>query len=58
MLALATFNRFVVMPKLQANTSAEIVPMTGLRASVTCELMLGFVVVGVAAVLGITPPPQ
>ena len=57
MLALAYFNRFVAMPRLRtaAKGGAQIAKM---RASIGLELMLGIVVLGIAAILGITPPPQ
>jgi copper resistance protein D len=57
MLALAYFNRFVAMPRLGAS-SKGMAQMAKLRLSVGCELALGILIVGVAAVLGITPPPQ
>lgn len=57
MLALAYFNRFIAMPRLRtaAKGGTQIAKM---RASIGLELMLGIVVLGIAAVLGITPPPQ
>lgn len=58
MLALAYFNRFVAMPRLRAALSADIAQITRLRTSVALELALGILVLGLAAVLGITPPPQ
>ncbi len=69
MLALAFFNRFVAMPRLRAASdqnmprlradSDESTPLVAwLRASVALELVLGVLVLGVAAVLGVTPPPQ
>ncbi len=58
MLALAYFNRFVAMPRLGAAGSKQMAQLAKLRLSVGLELALGVVVVGVAAVLGITPPPQ
>jgi putative copper resistance protein D len=54
MLALAYFNRFIAMPRLTMVPAQSIVR---LRWSVTAELLLGVVVLGLAAVLGITAPP-
>jgi putative copper resistance protein D len=54
MLALAGFNRFVAMPRLRRRGASS----AGQRASVAIELGFGVLVLGVAAVLGITPPPQ
>jgi putative copper resistance protein D len=58
MLALAYFNRFVAMPRLSAAPSKGMAQMAKLRLSVGFELAIGVLIVGVAAVLGITPPPQ
>jgi copper resistance protein D len=58
MLALAYFNRFVAMPRLSKTAAAGMAQIIRLRISVAFELVLGFLVLGVAAVLGITPPPQ
>jgi copper resistance protein D len=58
MLALASFNRFVAMPRLRAAPLAGMAQIARLRASVALELTLGVLVLGVAAVLGVTPPPQ
>jgi putative copper resistance protein D len=55
MLALAYFNRYVAMPRLEAEGSRE---LAYLRVSVGAELALGILVLGAAAVLGILPPPQ
>jgi putative copper resistance protein D len=55
MLGLACFNRFVVMPGLRASTGDS--QAARLRISVTLELALGVLVLGVASILGITPPP-
>lgn len=57
MLALAAFNRFIALPRLRAATGgAE--QVSRLRLSVLFELVLGAVVIGAAALLGVTPPPQ
>jgi len=58
MLALAYFNRFIAMPRLRAASLKGDSQITRLRASVAIELVLGIAVLGVAAILGITPPPQ
>ena len=58
MLVLAFFNRFIVLPRLRALPETGVAQIVRLRASVACELALGLVVLAVAAVLGVTPPPQ
>ena len=58
MLALASVNRFVAMPRLRIAAAQNMTQMTWLRGSVASELILGLLVLGIAAVLGITPPPQ
>ena len=58
MLAFAYFNRFVAMPRLAAAPSKGMAQMARLRLSVGFELALGVAIVGLAAILGITPPPQ
>jgi putative copper resistance protein D len=58
MLALAYFNRFVALPRLRAAPAKGTALIAKLRTSVGIELALGVLIVGVAAVLGITPPPQ
>ena len=58
MLALASVNRFIAMPRLRMATAQGITQMAWLRGSVAIELLLGLLVLGIAAVLGITPPPQ
>ncbi len=57
MLALAYFNRFIAMPRIRLSTKGE-EQIGGLRASIAVELALGIIVLGVAAILGITAPPQ
>ncbi len=57
MLALAAFNRFVMMPRLHLSSE----PRTSLGllfVSIALEGLLGIFVLGFAAVLGITPPPR
>jgi len=58
MLALAFFNRFVLMPELRTASFDGLAQANTLRMSVAVELFLGVFVLAVAAVLGITPPPQ
>jgi putative copper resistance protein D len=58
MLALAYFNRFIAMPRLRIAATTGPRQIARLRASVGVELGLGVLVLGVAAVLGMTPPPQ
>jgi copper resistance protein D len=56
MLVLAYFNRFVAMPRLR--TQSGIGQIGRLGKSIGLELTLGVLVIGAAAVLGITRPPQ
>jgi copper resistance protein D len=58
MLALAYFNRFVAMPRLRAAPSKGMAQLAKLRTSIGVELSLGVLVIGIAAVLGLTPPPH
>jgi copper resistance protein D len=58
MLALAFLNRFILMPRLRAASLTDMAQIVRLRISVAFELGLGILVLGAAAVLGITPPPQ
>lgn len=58
MLVLAYFNRFIAMPRLRAASTNGAAQAASLRGSVTFELFLGMLVLGAAAVLGITPPPN
>jgi copper resistance protein D len=58
MLILAYFNRFIAMPRLRAASLQGMTQIIKLRTSVAIELALGVLVLGVVAVLGITPPPQ
>ncbi len=54
MLGLASLNRFVLMPSL---CDAADVPLRRLQFSVAFDMLLALLVLGAAAVLGITPPP-
>lgn len=58
MLVLAYFNRFVAMPRLRAAGPKGMMQLKGLGISVSFELAFGLLVIGAAAVLGITPPPH
>jgi putative copper resistance protein D len=58
MLVLASFNRFIALPRLRAAPLKGMIQINKLRISVAAELLLGVVVLFVAAVLGMTPPPQ
>ncbi|HEY0146453.1 MAG TPA: CopD family protein [Methylovirgula sp.] len=56
MLGLAFHNRFIAMPRLGAATPEPLRRCLGLSISV--ELLLGVLVIGAAALLGVTPPPD
>jgi putative copper resistance protein D len=58
MLALALFNRFVALPRLRGLPAGRPAAAAALYGSVVVELALGAAVVGAAALLGLTPPPQ
>lgn len=58
MLGLASYNRFAAMPKLCAEALEGSAQFKKLEASIAFETGLGVLVLGAAAVLGITPPPQ
>lgn len=58
MLVLASFNRFVALPRLRAASLKGMTQINRLRISVGAELLLGVLVLFIAAVLGMTPPPQ
>jgi putative copper resistance protein D len=55
MLAVAALNRFVAMPRLAAGSASAGSRM--LTTSITLDVALALLVLGCAAVLGITPPP-
>ena len=56
MLALAGYNRFVLMPGLERAPDPSIARDGRLYRSIGVECVLGLLVLGCAAVLGITPP--
>ncbi len=58
MLALACYNRFVAMPRLRRAPASSAMQMTALVGNVGAELVLAIFVLGAAAALGVTPPPQ
>jgi putative copper resistance protein D len=58
MLAVAYFNRFIAMPRLRATFSKGMRPITWLRYSVAFDVVLGALVLGASAILGITMPPM
>ncbi len=58
MLALAYFNRFIAMPRLRAASLKGMTHITKLRYSVAFDVVLGVLVLGLSAILGITMPPQ
>lgn len=58
MLAVAYFNRFIAMPRLRASSLKDIRSITWLRYSVGFDIVLGALVLGASAVLGITMPPM
>jgi putative copper resistance protein D len=58
MLAIAYFNRFIAMPRLRAASSKGMRQITWLRYSVAFDVLLGALVLGASAVLGITMPPM
>ena len=58
MLAVAYFNRFIAMPRLRAASSKGMRPITWLRYSVAFDVVLGALVLGASAILGITMPPS
>jgi len=55
---LAYFNRFIALPRLRVASLKGMGQINRLRYSVAFEIVLGLAVLGVAAILGITPPPQ
>ncbi len=57
-LAVAYFNRFIATPRLRAASSKGMRPITWLRYSVAFDVVLGALVLGASAILGITMPPM
>jgi putative copper resistance protein D len=58
MLALAYLNRFVLTPRLRAAPLKGMTQITWLRYSLAIDVVLGALVLGASAILGITMPPQ
>lgn len=58
MLTVAYFNRFIAVPRLRTNSSKRMTQIIWLRNSVAFDIVLGSLVLGASAVLGITMPPQ
>jgi copper resistance protein D len=58
MLALAYFNRFIAASRLRAALSKGTKQIAWLRYSVAFDIVLGALVLGLSAILGITMPPQ
>jgi putative copper resistance protein D len=58
MLAVAYFNRFIATPRLRAAPLKNMTQITWLRYSVAFDVVLGALVPGASAFLGITMPPQ
>jgi copper resistance protein D len=58
MLAVAYFNRYIATPRLRAASPKGVRQITWFRYSVAFDVVLGALVLGVSAILGITMPPQ
>ena len=58
MLALAYLNRFVLVPRLRAAGPKDMKQIGRLRNSLAFDIVLGALVLGASAILGITMPPQ
>jgi len=58
MLALTYFSRFVALPRLRRAAGEPAAQTKALTRKVATELALSVLVLGAAAVFGITPPPQ
>jgi putative copper resistance protein D len=56
MLVFAAYNRLIAVPRLGRPAAARTSPK--LVASIAIELVLGAAVIGAAALLGVTPPPE
>ena len=54
MLTLAYYNRFIALPRLE---TVQQLPNFSRFFSISLELALGVLVIGAAALLGLTPPP-
>jgi putative copper resistance protein D len=58
MLALAYLNRFVLVPRLRAAGPKDMSQIGRLRNSLAFDIVLGALVLGASAILGITMPPM
>ena len=58
MLALAYLNRFVLVPRLRAAPVKNITQIAKLRYVLAVDVVLGALVLGASAILGITMPPM
>jgi putative copper resistance protein D len=58
MLAVAFVNRFVLMPRLRAAADKRMTQIRMLRYSLTVDVVLGALVLGASAALGVTMPPM
>jgi putative copper resistance protein D len=58
MLVLASYNRFIAMPRLRKRLGDDPAQASGLRRNVGTEVFFGALVLAAAAVLGMTPPPN
>lgn len=56
MLVFAAYNRFIALPRTEKITCEGVAPK--LSVSIAIELALGVAVIGAAALLGVTPPPD
>jgi putative copper export protein len=58
MLGIACLNRFVLMPRLRAAPLKRMTQISKLRYILTVDIVLGTLVLGASAILGITMPPM
>lgn len=58
MLAIAALNRFALMPRLRQGGAGQTTSMRYLQFGLAVDLVIGLLVLGAAALLGITPPPR
>jgi copper resistance protein D len=58
MLALAYSNRFILVPRLRAAPVKSMTQVNKLRYSLAADVLLGALVLGASAILGVTMPPM
>jgi putative copper export protein len=58
MLAVAYLNRFILTPRLRAAPVKRLTQINMLRYSLAVDVVLGALVLGASAILGITMPPM